>query len=296
MLPTRRMKQVSLSRWLVRRDGVDFGPYSVEDLLAAIDRREVDLGTMVCNVAERVWEPAGSHQLFREHYAASEARWAAQEIQAGAARHERQLRRSGALKGGTRYLLVLGIVLAIGAGGYTVWRLAHARPTGILEAVAIARPLDLPAAPVRPARFRGPPVPPARAFPVLQEAPRRSSGFGSVAGVVEEGQAAAPVTRLDFDDSQGHEIPQAELDRIMAQARVGLEGCARDAASRSADFNGTRVTFVIRSRKLGSFTVGKEALTNRGFKACVKRKLGAISVSAFDGSERRVTIPLRVKR
>lgn len=280
-------------RWLVRRAGVDYGPFTVEEILAQIDRREVDLATQVCDVSDQVWENAATHALFRDYYEKCVARWSVQETEAEAARHEQQIRRVRILTGGAWKIAVLCAVLVLGAGGWLVWRLMHAQPTGILNAVALATPTRLPPPPDPSTAVPQIPRLKEKVVPRLKESETYDTRGIGVESDQEDPQA---VQAIDFAGGGGQELSEDEARRIAEEARRGLSSCAREVAMRSPDFKGTRVKFVILSRKLSRITVGSEVQGDAPFKACVKRILGGISVPRFTGQERRVTVPLEVRR
>ncbi len=110
-------------------------------------QQEVDLATQVCDVSNQEWENAATHALFRDYYEKCAARWSVEETEAEAARHEQQIRRVRFLTGGAWKIAVVSAVVVLGAAGWLVWRLMHAQPTGILNAVALATPVKLPPPP-----------------------------------------------------------------------------------------------------------------------------------------------------
>lgn len=280
---TRRNKRGS--RWLTRRDGVDFGPFTTEQIVAMIHSREVDLGTMICKASDRQWEPLGSYSEFRSEYAKVEEKWASEE----ADDHARQLRNKRLLTSGAGRLAVVGAVLLISLSAWMAWRMARAQPTGIFEAVKIAQPPALPA-------LASAEEPQPLVVPKGTTVKRLREGVNyDTSGVGVEGQGGTLVNTMSFDED-AEELTERQLNKIVGAARAKLLGCAQQAAARSERFRGTRVSFVVRSQRLTSFTVGSDASANKPFKACVKRALQAVSVPAFGGSQRKVTIPLAIQR
>lgn len=278
-------------RWLVRGEGEDLGPYTTEEILAAIAARDMSLGTEIADVSDQDWGPVGTHGLFRDYYATCDERWQVEDAEEEAGEHARRLRLRRMVQSGTGGFMVVVVIVLLGFGGWITWRLLHAEPTGILEAVALADPVALPPA--------GPP-PAASTAPFVVEpikVPRvRDRESLDTRGVGTESEAGAvPVTTLDFDSEAGPELSDGQLDRIVQKARGGLEGCARSAVSRSAEFRGTRVRFAVRPGRIGRITVGKEASDDARFKACVRSVLKGIRVPSFGGADHFVTVPLRVR-
>jgi len=272
-------------RWLTRRDGVDFGPFSTEQVVEMISRREIDLGTLVCDVAERKWEPLGSHAEFRTHYAVAEKSWTAED----ADQHERQLRTRRRLTGGAWRALLIGGLVVLVVAGWMAWRLSRAEPTGILQAVTLGLPPALPA--MRPVLEPRPLLIP----PGTQIRRLREGAHYDTAGVGVEGRGTDLVQTMSFG-GDANELSDAALNKVVAAARRKLTGCAQSLAARSESFTGTRVSFVVRSGGLGAFTVGSEVSADRPFKACIKAALRSVSVPTFGGAQRKVTVPLSVRR
>lgn len=283
MAKARRNKRSS--RWLTRKDGVDFGPFTADQVVAMIRTREVNLGTMICNVAEPLWEPLGSYAEFRGEYAKVEKSWASK----AADDHERQLRTKRLLTGGAGRLALVAALVVLSFGGWMTWRMARAQPTGILTAVKIADPPALPVLPEN-VKAKSLSIPEGTAVKRLREAVNYDTS-----GVGVEGRGGELVNTMSFDDD-AKELSDSQLNKVVASARRRLLACAQDAAGRSERFRGTRVSFVVRSGNLGAFTVGSEVSGDQRFKACVKRALKAVGVPQFGGSQRKVTIPLVIQR
>ena len=63
------------AEWLVRREDVDYGPFTTEEVLASISSKEITMGTMVAEISQAEFEPLGSWGIFRDHFAECQARW-----------------------------------------------------------------------------------------------------------------------------------------------------------------------------------------------------------------------------
>ncbi|MGB0588985.1 MAG: hypothetical protein ACPGU1_04815 [Myxococcota bacterium] len=270
---------------MTRKDGVDFGPFTTEQVVTMIETREINLGTMICNVADRLWEPLGSYSEFRGEYARVEEGWASE----AADDHARQLRTKRLLTGSAGRLAIIGALVFVSFAAWMTWRMSRAEPTGILAAVKVAQPPELPVLPQVQ-------EPEALKIPEGTKVRRLREGINyDTSGVGVEGSGGTLVNTMSFDDD-GNELSEAQLNKVVSSARGKLLSCAQAAAGRSERFRGTRVSFVVRSGGLGAFTVGAEASGDQPFKACVKRALKAVSVPQYGGSQRKVTIPLVIKR
>jgi len=280
------------AEWLIRRDDVDYGPFATHEILDSIDRKEAGMGTLIADIDELAFEPLGSWSVFRDHYAKCQARWEMEAAEAEARRVEQRMRavRTARI---TAFAIILVIALTgVGFGGWMAWRIQNARPTGLYEAIAVAAVPELPDLTPASAVVKG----------VAPEIETRQIGrlhepiFYDTRGVGVEGsqESAGPV--MSFNVRSADQLPEAALKRIMGKARAGMVTCAQAAAGKDPEFKGTRVRFIVRSGAFGGVTVGKEVASNGGFRQCVKRVLEGISVPTFKGDERKVTIPLKVKR
>jgi hypothetical protein len=280
------------SEWLVRREEVDYGPYVTGEVLSAIASQEIGLGTLIADLNEVEFEPLGTWALFRDHYAECQARWEREAAEEEARRVERRLR-AARMARMTTFAIVLVIALgSAGFGGWVAWRIMKARPTGVSGAVAMAAVPRLPDLAPEPTAIQGK----APKITTKQVSRLHEPTFFDTRGVGVEGEAASDRPVLNFNASAGDQLAEAKVNAIVSKARKGLVSCARAAAQASPEFTGTRVRFLIRSGSIGAVTVGKEVAGNGAFRQCAKRVLAGISVPAFRGDERSVSIPLKVNR
>ncbi len=278
-------------RWLAKRGTVDYGPFTTEEVKEALARKEMDLGTLLAELGTQTWQPIGVYAEFREFYGGLHERWEREAIEAEVTKHEAKLRAMDKVKGGAWKVIALATVVVLGLGAWVVYRILHAEPTGVLEAVAIKEAPLLPAPP-KP-KLGDPALRPAEGRKVRKLRELRNY---DTAGVTAEGSGSAPVTRLSFADGEGGGAgpSQAQIDRVVRSVTPGLLRCASTAAAKS-DFRGANVSFLVRSGRLGGITVSRKALKNKPFVACVKSTLRRAKAPTFSGSERRVTIPLRIR-
>ncbi len=278
-------------RWLAKRGTVDYGPFTTEEVKEALARKEMDLGTLLAELGTQTWQPVGVYAEFREFYGGLHERWEREAIEAEVTRHEAKLRTMDKVKGGAWKVIALSTVVVLGLGAWVVYRILHAEPTGVLEAVAVKE------APLLPA----PPKPKPGAATLRTADGRKVRRLRELknydtAGVAAEGSGSAPVTKLSFADGAGGGAgpSQGQIDRVVRRVTPGLLRCASAAAAKGG-FRGANVSFLVRSGRLGGITVSRKALKNKPFVACVKSTLRRAKAPTFSGSERRVTIPLRIR-
>jgi len=291
MTSTRQMSRPDPTRWLYRTEKGDVGPVSTEKLLAAMEDRKLDLGSMVSKVGSREWQAAGEIHLLRDHFATCEARWTKLALHNESERMERRLGRREATRRGAWVGILVGAIVVLGAGGVLWWRLSQAEALGMRSLSAVTTPSSLP--PVSWAtveRVPHPGVTPT-AVPRLPE-----HELLDTAGI-RVGDSGEPiVNRMVFNESGEVEaIAAADLRRVTEEARVGLVACAQQLAAAQSGFGGTEVAFTVSPGKLTQISVGREVAKSAAFQACVKKALARVNVPKFGGNPRRVTVPLKLR-
>ena len=280
------------AEWLVRREEVDYGPFTTDEVLASISSKEVTLGTLVAEISQAEFEPLGSWGIFRDHFADCQARWDQEIAEAEARRVERRMRVVRTVRAITFALVLVVVLGSAGFGGWVAWRRAKAKPTGIETASLVAPKSRLPD--LRPvADAKDEPLPVIKTRTVSRLAEPISYDTEGV-GIAGSERRQAPV--MNFNADAGEQLPEAKVKSIVRAARKGMVRCAQKAAEANPEFLGTKVRFIIRSGSIGSLTVGREVAGNGAFRQCVKRVVQGISVPSFRGDERSVSIPLKVKR
>lgn len=292
---TRRMKSiVAVERWLYRKDGNDYGPVSTDELLDAIMKKKVDLGTQVFPLASRRWSVAAEHALLRDYFEKCQIRWRAEALDTEAEAHVRRLARARQRRRRVFSLFVIGVLVAAGLAAWIIWRLGQAQPLGLDR---LAR---LPAVVALPGLDAARPALPQLTLAQGTVVPRLSEPETyDTAGIAMEGDgpSAPTVTKLSFtEDGQVKGISQVELQRVLDGARKNLNPCAADAARRDPAFKGTRISFTVTPGRIASITVSDEVKRNAAFKACVKTALNRVPVPVYEGGNRHVTIPISINR
>jgi len=292
---TRQLGRVEVERWLYRTDKGDYGPVPTDKLLEAISDRKIDLATQVRLMNTERWTPAAEHALFRNFYEKCKARWEIEDAEkARVGREQAYLKKDRERRLRMRLLLVGG-VLVLAVVAWWFWK------QSLIEGVSLARAARMRTAPSLPVEVAQAP-PPAlipdareRRVPTLRE-PEDPINY-NVAGVTVGETAQGTVTRMEFgDDGEVKEIDPAVLARVVDSARQGVYACAREHVASNSGFSGTNVGFAVASGGLTRISVGAEVKKSPAFQTCVKAALARVQVPAFEGSERYVTVPIRVER
>ncbi|MCC6621003.1 MAG: hypothetical protein IT385_07095 [Deltaproteobacteria bacterium] len=294
MSTTRQLGRVEVERWLYRTDKGDYGPVPTDKLLEAIAERKIDLATQVRLMSSDKWSSAAEHALFRNYYEKAKARWEVEDAEKARIERERSfLKKDRQRRVRTRVMLIGGAaVLAIVAWWF--WK------QSLIEGVSLARAARLRTAPSLPVEVAEAP-PPAlipdvreRRVPTLRE-PEDPINY-NVAGVKVGETEQGTVTRMEFgEDGEVQEIDPALLSRVVESARQGVYACAREHVATNPGFTGTNVGFAVASGGLTRITVGAEVKKSPAFQSCVKAALNRVQVPSFEGSERYVTVPIRVE-
>jgi len=291
--PTRQLQRVGAERWLYRTDRGDYGPVTTDLIFDGIRDRKIDLKTQVSVLGTNKWSAAGEFPLFRDHYAACQKRWEDERLHAEAEAIGKRMELKAQTSRGAGILVAVGIVVALGFGAWVVWKLSKAEPLGLAKIVRVTvlEPLPQPPAIAKSV----PSIAGKEEHKVARlSEPESYDTAGIAVGGAEDANA---VTQMHFsEDGEVAMISAADLAQVVESARQGLYGCARDASARNAAFSGTEVGFTVAPRHITKVSVGADARGNGPFLACVKAALGRVSVPAFNGSERRVTVPLRFQR
>jgi len=287
---TRQLQRVSAERWLYRTERGDYGPVTTDRIFDGIRERKIDLKTLVSVLGTNKWAVAGEFPLFRDQYAACQKRWEEERLHEEADAIGKRMELKANTSKGAGLFLAVGIVVALAFGAWVVWKLSKAEPLGLAKIVRVMVPGPLPQPPAisksAPAIGKKEDKKVAR----LSE-PESYDTAGIAVGAAEETNA---VTQMHFsEDGEVQMISADDLARVVESARQGLFGCARDASTRNATFVGTEVGFTVSPGHLTKVSVGTDARGNAPFLACVKAALGRVAVPSFNGSERRVTVPLR---
>jgi len=292
MVSTRQLKRVDADRWVYRTDRGDYGPMNTDGLLEAIEQKKVELTTMVSVVGTNRWAPVRDFALFRDHFETCRRRWDREELHKEAEAIGRRFENKRKVAASAWILVALGIVVGGASLAWVVWRLSLAEPVGFAKVGRVLAVLALPEAEKVQGDVVHIPVAAERKVARLYEPESYDTSGVAVGGKVE-----GHVTQMHFsEDGEVAAISQADLSRVVGSAREGLYGCAREAAVKSASFGGTEVAFTVAPGKLTQIGVGAEARSNPAFQACVKAALARVEVPSFAGSERRVTVPLKIQR
>lgn len=290
---TRQLGKIEVERWLYRTPNGDYGPMPTDKLLEAIAEKKVDLRSQVRLLGADQWTVAGEHQLFRNYYEKCRPRWAAEDAEKERhAREEGFIKKERSRKTKIQGTFVIALVV-MGLVGWWVYKINSRQGLNVAHAARVRTAPSLPVNVTVAAAPSAFPIVKERTFAVLNE-PEMPVSYDT-AGVRVASADQQTVTRLDFgEDGEVQEIDPGTLANVVDQAKRGVYGCAQQHATQNASFSGTDVGFAVTPGRLARITVGAEVRRSPAFQACVKAALARVSVPSFGGSERYVTIPIRI--
>ncbi len=253
-------------RWLVQKDKLDFGPFSLKEIKRQIDKGDI-LGhhTLACrDTGER--GPVRAHPLLSEVVREAEQKFELQRrAQAEAVVVKREKRGGAALYG-----FFALIAVALGVGGYFVYT-KLIRPAKKTE-------FKLSAAEIEVGSIAAEAGSSPTGGPKRTGGGKRSGGGGGGDGWVDE-------TNLG-DASQGggsETLPTSVIDGVLAKNAGRFASCVHGSV---------RISFQI----MGSGKVGGVRVTGGGDGAanCIRPRLQAVRFPSFDGSKMAANFSMSV--
>jgi len=286
-------------QWLAHKDGLDFGPFSTEELIQRVRDEEFDDETTVQDLSTGIRQPLRAFTEFEQPLGRLLA-----ERKARARVHaaERTARVKTAKKAG-KGVFVFGTIGGLAVVGGLVWVLAHKplpKPIAYEEvAVSVGRAFDEPkleaaedVAKRRYAKYRkGRKKARARA----QRAKDRQvvDGYGT-----DEG---SDVSSLDMTDDEagdtggGAAFSNAAMDRVLAKANRRFNKCLNKELKRNPRFRKVHLTFWIKpsGRTKGARVTGE---STRLLGKCLVGVASSLKFPKYAGVQRKISLPFEVAR
>ncbi|HOI09066.1 MAG TPA: hypothetical protein PK313_01190 [Myxococcota bacterium] len=291
---TRIQADDALDRWMYRKHGMDFGPFTSREIEALIAKRELWSDTEVYNQRKRQWFRVAEVAKFQDYIDEATRKEAEerrrQEAEADTATVERQARRSHRLP------LVLGLGLAV-AGGVAAFFLLRPPPPVLagypthffrdLSFQALEPMSEMRAEPISIQAGRdGAPEPVVR---------RRTNGSRTRA----DGTLTAPELDLSYDaeaGSGGRELTQQDIGRIQQGVTGGLVRCFRAEYDRNPEFEGGTVhLYLINKGQVAVSRVSTRPNPSADLIGCVKAATSGVRLAPFSGANRIMEIPIYIQ-
>jgi len=277
-------------RWLVEREGVDYGPYTRNHVVEQLRKEEIDAQTVLYDIES-------DRRLALAEFAAFDVALVAWSHERADLEKQRAEQAAvNAAKRRTRMALTvfatLTLVIGGGIGGWFWYQSSLPEPVRAhLGALVVAMNTGLPAVPL-----------PEEALPETDAEKRdrlasKRSGRRKAAAAadrrrqIEEARLAAS-SNLNAASGSGQKFQRAAFDRVVGKRYGRLTKCLQREAGRNpkASKLDVKITVIPSGRLINvHMPTGTEA-ANR----CVRQALGGLRVPAFDGTNHAVTLPFSI--
>lgn len=275
-------------RWLVERDGVDYGPYSSKQIVDQLFKEEIGSEVVLFDIETDRRLPMSEFDVFSETIVA----WVHEKDQREKRRAEEA--REAAARRRTRIVLgtILAVVVLVG-GGFGGWfwyqsTLPVPAKAGLAELVTAMR-VGLPAVNL-------PEELPETAAEIRERREREAAVRATRAAAAERAQVAreealAANNVLDAAATGGGsgEFQRGAFDRAVASRQGQMFKCLQDEVRRDPSVKGLVVEItVLPSGEL--INVKMPGATSRG-ETCVRQSLRGLRVPSFAGTNVKVKLP-----
>lgn len=290
------------TRWLVRVDGFDYGPFSPDEIRERIRDGRVTLRSEICEERDGRWvllEEVDPFRALCDRLIEEEKERARQ---AEMDKAETQVRRTHRLAWSVSHFGLLGALIAAGVAAFFLASSRTVQPSNYGADVFYETELGR----IEPwAQFTGerahewrfgPEAPAAvAAAPQKPRRPRRASYGGSNA--VYEDRTTDEVMSFDFGEEEeggGRRLTDAELNAaVVPKARRLLEQCLVAEAERRPGVSGAQFRFAVLPTGRVSSARVLGAMSGK-MHACTRRSLRSIQIAPFAGGARWIDLSLRV--
>lgn len=300
-------------RYLVRKDGLDYGPFDKEAVLEQLYDDDIDEHTSVLDRTSQERSELGEMEAFRqevEEYIPKREERRRQE-------EEKRRKRVETVKKGGKAVLVLGIVaglimLTIMSVYYFTRPAPKPLPVGkafvSLDYKFLPPPKDFQTVAADEDLLESIFNPQAAEEEIAKRVKqaRRSSGGGSGGsgggGTTGSGGGGGDeeVTTVDLSESGGsnHLLTDKEINNIILSNFSALRQCIFKEIDENPSFNGVTVKFYIRpSGTTGGVTLQEKKYVNRPVGECLIQEFRQLKFPAHNAvSNKGVTFPLQIRR
>lgn len=289
------------TRWLVRIEGFDYGPFVPDEIRERIRDGRLNLRSEVCEERDGRWGFLEDVQPFRELCANLIEEEKERARQADMDKAETQVRRTHRLAWSVSHFGVVGVLLA---GGVAAWLLASSpnlQPSNYGSDIYYEAELGR----IEPwARFTGerahewrfgPDAPVVQATAARKPRARRARSHGGDS--VYEDRSGDEEMSFDFGDEDSEvsrRLTDAELNAtVVPKAKGLLQKCLMAEQTRRPGVSSAEFKFAVlptgrvsSAHVLGSMTGNMHA--------CTKRSLRGIQIQPFAGGARWISLSLRI--
>lgn len=300
-------REPSDERFLIQKDGLDYGPFTREQVLENLYADEID---EFCPVLDRVTQERvelGEMEEFREDVAAYLPKRAERRRLEAEARAELERKVKKGASIGLVVAVAVGVVTLV---GLLIFRMLLPEPAAVpMEQTFAALDFEF--------------LPPPKDFQTIavdkslmasifnlntsqeeierkvrsqrKKAASKARGARGAAG--EAGVGAAAEIDLSDEGGSSHFLSDSEINQIIMSQFGQLRGCVMQELRGNRSFKGVTVQFFIRpSGTTGGVKIQEQAYANRPVGDCLKQRFRGMKFPAHSAiSNKGVTFPLRVQ-
>jgi hypothetical protein len=291
-------------RYLVQKDGLDYGPFTKQQVLEQLYEDDIDEYTPILDRITQDRVDLGEMEVFRdevEEYIPVREERRRREAEARA-----ELERK--VKKGASVGLVFAVAVGVVVLGFMIWQystLPDPEPLPMENAFAsmdyefLPPPKDFQTIAVDKDLMASIFNPEASEEEIARKIKRRSK---KRRGSKRQGSSAAAesgVTEVDMGDMSGstHHLSDYEINQIIMAQFGQLRGCIMQELKSNRSFKGVTVQFFIRpSGTTGGVKIQESKYSNRDVGECLKRRFRSMKFPEHGAvSNKGVTFPLRVQ-
>lgn len=288
-----RIDAHALERWMYRKNGMDYGPFSVQDLHDLIRAHQIDAETEVRNVRERRFVRLGDvpHlKAFHDEFTRKEAEETRRrEVLRDAESLERSIRRHHRMP----ILLGAGGAVVLAVGAFFVWR-PGAPPSPGFD-LDVFRTLDIGVLPALPRAAATPAAVPTNAN---KKRAQKTARPPARPGAAPASPAPLPTVDLAFDEedvSGGRALTKEDLASLQARVSSGLVRCFREEAAARPEFRGGTVSlYILGSGRVALSRLDTSPPASASLSSCALAVVKGVRVPPFAGGAQVMEIPFYV--
>lgn len=280
----------ALDRFIYRKGGMDFGPFSVQGIYEQIRLHNVDANTEIKSVRKGTWKKLSEYPLFKEYL----EKWAKEEAELKkreevikeAEKIERRLKYGGRLP----YIFVVMVLAGSGIGAYLLLKPEKTPSRGY--PVSFYVDLSFPALSVLSPEIKTEEQTTKKEQKIVKKISKTTGSSGK-----EEESDFEPIDiSLEEDKSGGREITQTEIDAIQKAVTPKIIECFVEEAKRNPDLLGGKVTLYIKTDGTTVISrVDAQPSTSKELKLCCKNSASDVpKIQPFAPPNRVMTIPVHV--
>lgn len=275
-------------RWLMERDGIDYGPFTGKQIVEKLFKEEIDASTVIFDIETDRRLPLSEIDLFEEalvawvHEMDKRQKQRAEEAEAAAAR-----RRTRIVLG---TILFLAVTFGGGFGGWIIYQKslpepARANLAGMVTVMKVGLPpVSLPeelpetAAEIRERREK-------------ERKERFARANAAERARILREERLAESSSLDATAGGTGKFDRSQFDTVMAGRQGGMVRCLQNEVRRNPSLKSLTVEItVIPTGEL--INVKMPGASGRG-QSCVRKALRGLKVSGFAGTNVKVKLPFQ---